>query len=107
MDRSKRRAHEERELDRPRRPVAERLLRVGLHDRGHTAMTAAADELLVERNAFAAERAILGVVRGEVATHQAEDRLAVFHLDRGPPPQAADADDLRAELLDQLDEQVQ
>src|SRR5713101_5591586 len=68
-----------------------------------SALIAAPHELLVERNATTAERAIFGTVRGKVSTHEAEDRLAV-ELDRGPAPEAADADDLRAHLLHEVDE---
>src|SRR5262249_11165610 len=85
---------------------AEMLLGVGLQDGGRAAVAAAADELLVERNPLVTERAILGGGGGEIPARQGEDRLAVY-LHRGPPPEAADADDLRAELLDHLDQEIQ
>src|SRR5262245_43655924 len=69
-------------------------------------MSSAVDELLVQGHALPAERTLGGVVRRKVTAHEAEDGLAV-DLDRGPPPQTAHPDDLGAELLDELDEEVQ
>src|SRR5436189_5492538 len=69
-------------------------------------MVPSPDELLVERNATAAKRAIFGSVGGKVSAHEAEDGLAV-QLDRRSPPQAPDADDLGSELLDEIDEQLE
>src|SRR5688572_7563770 len=69
-------------------------------------MAGAAYELLVQRNAFSTQRTISRVVSWKIATDEAEDRLAV-HLHRGPAPEASHPDHLRAQLLDQFDEEVQ
>src|SRR2546430_14355269 len=69
-------------------------------------MSASPDELLVEWYAFSTQRTLFGVVGWKIAAHQAEDRLAV-DLDRGATPEATDADDVRAELLHELDQEVE
>src|SRR5205809_622424 len=69
-------------------------------------MVPSPDELLVERNATAAKRAIFGSVGGKVSAHEAEDRLTV-QLDRRSPPQATHADDLGSQMLDEIDEQLE
>ena len=67
----------------------------------------AADEFFVEWHALGAEGAVLGVVGREVAAHQAEDGPVAVELHGRAAPEAADADHLAAELLHQIDQQVQ
>src|ERR1041384_233491 len=69
-------------------------------------MAAPLDELLIERHAFSTQRTLFGIVSWKIATHETEDRLAV-DLDRRAPPEAPHADHLRAEMLHQLDQEIQ
>src|SRR5262245_33178249 len=68
-------------------------------------MLPALHELLIQRDALLAERTALRRVGGEVATHEAEDLLAVDLSLLGPAPERADAHDLTAEALHELGQQ--
>src|SRR5437870_10367654 len=69
-------------------------------------MSAAPDELLVEGHAFSTQRTLFGVVGWKIAAYQAEDRFAV-DLDGRATPETADAHHVRAELLHELDQEVE
>ena len=59
-----------------------------------------------QRNSAPAERTLLRAVGGKIPAHEAEHGLAA-QLDRCAAPEAPHADDLTAELLDQVDEQLE
>src|SRR5215470_16521676 len=73
---------------------------------GRLAVLAATDEFLVERHALLAHRTLLGEIGGEVTTDEAEDLLARDLPLLGAPPERADADDLAAQLLDEVAQQL-
>src|SRR5215475_4254827 len=79
---------------------------LGFLDGGGFAVVAPADELFVEGDTTLAEGALVRIVGREIAAHQAEDRTRV-ELDGGAAPEAADADDEPAQLLDQIDQEAQ
>src|SRR5207245_9901830 len=56
--------------------------------------------------ALSAEGALLWAVSGKVPAHETEHRPAA-EVHRGAPPEATDARDLSAELLGQLDEEIE
>src|ERR1051325_6953285 len=69
-------------------------------------VTPAPHELLVEWYTLAAQGALRGTVSGKVPADQAEHRPTA-EIHGGTAPQATDADDLRSELVHQLDQQIQ
>src|SRR5262250_797082 len=77
-----------------------------LANEGRLAVLAAPDEFLIERHALLAHRTLLGEIGGEVTTDEAEDLLARDLPLLGAPPERADADDLTAQLLDEVAQQL-
>jgi hypothetical protein len=69
-----------------------------LFHRGAATVVAPPHELFVERHSLSAQRTLGGVIGGKIPADQAENRASI-EVDRRPAPEAADADDLGAEVL--------
>src|SRR5262249_38321759 len=76
-----------------------------LHGRG-LSVRPAPYELLVEWNALATEGALLWTVSGKVPAYEAEHRSPA-EVDGRSTPETAHAHDLGAQLLDELDQQIE
>src|SRR5262245_51526362 len=77
-----------------------------LANRRRLAVLATAHELLVQRHALLAHRTLLGRIRGEVAAHEAKDLLSRDLRLLRAAPERPDADDLAAQLLHEIAEQL-
>src|SRR5215467_6803398 len=77
-----------------------------LANRRRLAVLATAHELLIQRHALLAHRTLLGRIGGEVAAHEAEDLLARDLRLLRAAPERPDADDLAAQLLHEIAEQL-
>src|SRR5215471_1374103 len=77
-----------------------------LANRRRLAVLATAYELLIQRHALLAHRTLLGRIGGEVAAHEAKDLLSRDLRLLRAAPERPDADDLAAQLLHEIAEQL-